>query len=492
MTSTLRYSILVAALTAFQFGYNSGVINQPRDAMSNCSPEDPDANGPGLPSCIPMQELQWGSFVSIFLLGGVIGGLTGGFFATAYGRKRVIFLDNIAFVLSGITLGLATNVWHLHIGRFLAGIGAGIGTVVVPLYISEVAPIESRGAYGSLNQLSIVIGVLVSQLVGVPLSTREGWRTLFALTLGKLVLKLAQCLNSAIVPSALQLCILAYAVESPRWLASRGLVHDTRKSLSALRGPGVDIEGELSDMLGTSDSETGNANRQSSSSRLINEDAPAETQTKPLTISELLSKKALRKPLFIAFALQVIQQFSGINAAVFYSTTIFKQSYPADTAVKLTLLVSVVNLIMTLVSTSMIDRMGRRTLLLSAQAGMAASSFVVVIATRNDAAPEIVVAALMVFVGAFGLGLGAIPWLILPELVPSYAVGPASSICTATNWTCAMMIALFFPLFVTMLGYDVFIIFGLILVGAIVFTRTTVPETKGLTAEEVAVVNHYN
>ncbi|KAI8853810.1 general substrate transporter [Chytridium lagenaria] len=484
MTKTLTLSIVVAALTAFQFGFHSGVINQPRDAISNCTL--PTVEG-SLPDCIPMDDWQWGFFVSVFLLGGIIGGLTGGYFTSSFGRRRVILLDNIAFVASGLLLAFAPSVWQLYLGRFIGGLGAGIGTVVVPLYISEVSPMDRRGAYGSFNQLAIVVGVLVSQVAGVWLSSTEGWRRLLGLT---------------IVPSVIQGLLLSYAVESPKWLASRGLVHDTRKSLTLLRGPAYDIESELSEMLGASQSENddveSNPNpslRTDSSTTQLIQDRPPRTSSaapsKPLTVSELFAKRALRKPLIAAFALQVIQQFSGINAAVYYSTTIFTQSYPAETAIKLTLLVSFVNLIMTLISSSLIEKLGRRTLLLAAEIGMAASAFAVIASVKLALGPLMIVAALMTFVGSFGLGLGAIPWLILPELVPSYALGPASSICTGINWTASFALAQFFPILIGALGYDVFFLFGVILVGAAVFTKTYVPETKGLTPEEVAVVNHY-
>ncbi|KAJ3099201.1 Solute carrier 2, facilitated glucose transporter member 3 [Phlyctochytrium planicorne] len=488
-TLTLSLSILVAALTAFQFGYHSGVINQPKDAMSNCTDSPPELDA-SFPECIPMNDFQWGTFVALFLLGGMFGGLSGGFFATSYGRRKVIMWNNFTFVASGFLLATSPNVWQLYLGRVVAGFGAGLGTVVVPLYISEISPIDRRGAFGSLNQLSIVVGVLVSQVAGVWLSTREGWRPLLGLT---------------VVPSLLQMILLGFAVESPKWLASRNLIQETRKSLSSLRGTDTDIEAELAEMLGAAhaneDVESARTNprappQDSETSHLIQDRPPTGTRAsgppRALTFSELFLSRALRKPLLAAFGLQLIQQFSGINAAVYYSTTIFTQSYPAETAIKLTLLVSAVNLFMTLVSSSLIEKLGRRTLLLTAELGMSVSAFVVVLSVHANLGPLVIVGALMTFVGAFGLGLGAIPWLILPELVPSYALGPAASICTAINWTASFGLALAFPSLISFFGYDVFFLFGAILLGAIAFTHALVPETKGLSPEEVAVINHYN
>ncbi|KAJ1552020.1 hypothetical protein HK405_013012 [Cladochytrium tenue] len=160
-------------------------------------------------------------------------------------------------------------------------------------------------------------------------------------------------------------------------------------------------------------------------------------------------------------------------------------------AVRLTLLVSLTNLLTTIVSSRMIERAGRRALLLTAQLGMAASAFFVVLATHAGLGPIFVVVALMLFVGSFGVGLGSIPWLILPELVPAYAVGPAASYCTAINWGFSFVVALILPTVIGLLGYDIFVLFGVFLLGFAALTRAFVPETKGLTPEEVALRNGF-
>ncbi|KAJ3175550.1 Solute carrier 2, facilitated glucose transporter member 3 [Irineochytrium annulatum] len=487
MASRLFASVLFATVTAFQFGFHSGVINQPRVAMSKC--DEPLTAELSLPECIPMDDWQWGTFVSLFLLGGIIGGLSGGHLSTTYGRRRILILNNVAFISTGLLLGLAPSVPQLYLGRFVAGLGAGIGTVVVPLYISEISPVARRGSLGSLNQLSIVIGVLLSQVAGMFLSTREGWRILLALTIG---------------PSILQIALIPFSVETPKWLSSHGLVYDARQSLAALRGKDANIEDELAELMssagnnGADDdveaSTSGGGNNSSSADALIGNRAGGgrtHVVRSPATITELFSTKALRRPLMAAFGLQLAQQFSGINAAVFYSTDIFSKTYSAKTAIMLTLVVSVVNLIMTLISTSLIEKLGRRSLLLAAQIGMAAASTTVVLASRLNLGSGVIVLALTVFVGSFGIGLGSIPWLILPELVPSYAVGSAASICTAINWASAFTVAFFFPSVVAALGLDVFAVFALLLVGFIGFTYNYVPETKGLTVEEVAAANHF-
>ncbi|KAJ3104034.1 Solute carrier 2, facilitated glucose transporter member 1 [Phlyctochytrium planicorne] len=488
-TTTLSLSILTAALTAFQFGYHAGVINQPRNAMTNCDTLTIVESG-SLPQCIPMDDWEWGAFVSLFLLGGILGGLSGGYLSQTFGRRKLILYNNFTFILSGILLGFAPSVNQLCFGRFVAGIGAGIGTVVVPMYISEISPVDKRGTYGSLNQLSIVVGVLFSQTAGVALSTPELWRLLLSLTLA---------------PSIILMLVLPYAVESPKWLAGRGQTYDARKALSLLRIKMVDEElAEMTNLSKDDEDTTRNeeedaegfraatlGNNLSSANLLLGKPPAAEAKVKNIKWMDLWNVRAIRKPVMAAFALQIIQQFSGINAAVYYSTTIFEQSYDPDTAIQLTLLVSVVQLIMTLVSTVLVEKLGRRTLLLAAESGMAASAFAIIFSVKANLGASMVVASLMTFVGAFGLGLGAIPWLIIPELIPSYAIGPASSICTAINWSSSFGLALIFPMLIRGMGYDVFFLFGLILCSGFAFTYTNVPETKGLTPEQVATINHY-
>ncbi|KAI9326457.1 general substrate transporter, partial [Zopfochytrium polystomum] len=341
------------------------------------------------------------------------------------------------------------------------------GTVVLPLYLAEIAPVALRGSIGSLNQLMIVIGILVAQVVGLPLATREGWRTLMAL---------------AGLPAAVQVVLLFGCVETPSWLASHGLLHDARKSLAFLRG------GDRGNLASDGQGDEG-----TSSNPIDRELDDIFSAAGPkVTVANLFSVRALRRPLLAAFGLQVAQQFSGINAAIYYSTTIFQQSYDPTTAIRLTLLVSVTNLLTTLLSSSLIERAGRRTLLLTATLGMSLSAALVAGAVRAPSSPtEAVVVGLMAFVGFFGVGLGSIPWLILPELVPGYAVGPAASVCTSVNWSASFALAFVLPKAIGALGYDIFFVFSALLVGFALFTYRYVPETKGLTPEEVAVRNGF-
>ncbi|KAJ3089691.1 hypothetical protein HK102_005734 [Quaeritorhiza haematococci] len=482
-----------------------------------------------------MDDWQWGIFVSSFLLGGIVGGLSGGYFATTFGRKTSLRWNNILYIVGGLFLSIGSEVVWLCVGRVFVGLAAGIGTVIVPLYIAENAPVAKRGTLGSLNQLSIVFGVVMSQALGIPLSTPENWRLLFGLTLDVADFVLRR---------------------NPK-----GRVLDAKIALQKLRGTD-DVDDELADVLSAAgntfeDLETGsesfaynggdeeyndedeNTEDGSSSTAVARtgqsttrraagaqpasnvrpsvdqvtadertslisntkaqqnqrrngggngERAPTNwTVPSVMSTADLLFRAHhLRRSLIAAWGLQIVQQFSGINAAIFYSTTIFSQIYSSSIAIKLTLLIGVMNLFMTIGSSLLIERLGRRTLLLVAQGGMFLFSFAVPLSYYVlKLPPGAMVVELILFVASFGVGLGSIPWLILPELVPTYAVGPAASICTAINWTCCFLIALFFPVAVAYAGYYIFFFFSACLFVGIIFTFYILPETKGKTVEQV-------
>ncbi|KAJ3392916.1 Solute carrier 2, facilitated glucose transporter member 1 [Entophlyctis sp. JEL0112] len=463
--SILGLCVGTAALTALTFGYHLGEVNQPRAAMSDCTNLPPlPIHAFGLPDCIPMTDVQWGLFVSVFLLGGTLGGLSGGTLAARLGRRRLLFVNNTLLITSALVLASAPTFFWLCVGRVVGGIGAGIGTVAVPLLIAELSPVSQRGSLGALNQLAIVVGILASQTLGVPLSAREDsrWRVLFLL---------------GIAPPLAQCALLPFCVESPRWLVTNRLIPDARRALQRLRG-GVSpssIEDELAELMAANGASSGasaagtprgrslyraaeNANDQETGGLMERaatppaevgaSDARRAVPSSSVSVSQLFTIPALKRPLLACIGLQVTQQFSGINAAAFYSTTIFNQSYPPDVAIQLTLLVSFVNVVATLASLVLIERLGRRYLLLASELGMMGCGLVIFFAVQLGLSPIFVVAGLMGFVGLFGIGLGAIPWLILPELVPGYAANTAVSVCSGFNWGCSWFVAFTLPILI--------------------------------------------
>lgn len=316
-----------------------------------------------------------------------------------------------------------TNAAALYFGRLFVGFASGISTSVVPLYIAEISPLENRGINGSFVQLSIVIGILISAIVGIPFSTRQLWRELFAI---------------AIIPVLIQMIMIPFVVESPFWYVMQNRNDLARASLQQVRGV-EDVEQELHDII-----------QACRGFDLINETSSLINSMveKPMGFRQVLNDRTLWRALIAAVGLQIIQQCSGINAAIYYSTTIFSNSYDPDMAIKLTLLISIINLASTIVSMALIDRYGRKSLLLWAEMTMSVFAFLIPIFDSLKLNPLYIVLCLLMFVFGFGLGLGSIPWLIVPEIIPGRALDVSSSICSGTNWMFNFILALVMPILI--------------------------------------------
>lgn len=260
----LETCVAVISVTSFQFGWSSGVINQPRLQMCKDFPalQDP---------------LVWGGFVAIFLLGGIIGGLSGAQLAAKYGRKEALIWNNIGFVFASLALYFASDIFWLYLARLVLGVSSGIGTAIVPIYIAELSPCELRGTYGSVNQIMIVIGVLFSQIAGLYLS--DSWRYLLLLT---------------ILPPTLQILMSPSLTETPYWLAASEKLDLARVALQRARSS-PDIASEYRHIVEASNTST-------------------ETQS----MFETLTDRTIRRSLISVFTLQLLQQGSGINAATYY------------------------------------------------------------------------------------------------------------------------------------------------------------------------------
>lgn len=396
-----------------------------------------------------MSSIEWAGVVALFPIGGLFGGLLGGRLCKSLGRRRTILYNTIVVILASALMALSINVWMLGLGRFIVGFASGIYTSAVPMYVSEISPTRYRGTFGALNQLSIVVAILVSQALGVPLSTVEGWRWLFA---------------ASIVPAAIQALTLPFSMDSPNFLVSRGRIDEAENSLKRLRGSQY-VSEELESIVNAQ-----NATRNQAS----------------MGIGELVMSVKLRKTLIIALGAQLAQQLCGINGVMQYSSTIFQVSFP-EIDKQLTVGVGVINLIMTLISVYLMDRAGRRKLLLWSQFSMIAFSVLITVTfeTGLNVLATILVA---LFVAAFAIGLGPIPWLLLPEIFPTYAVGAASSVCVATNWLSNFLVSLAFDPMFKAIGSYTFLPFAGISLLLGFMMAAMLPETKGRSLEEIVQI----
>ncbi|KAI7819612.1 general substrate transporter [Gamsiella multidivaricata] len=478
------YCGLVASLTSLSIGYVIGSPNVPEKSIrgfDGACGEQPYTNEGGFPNCFEYSDLLWGFAVGSFCLGALVGGLSGGTVQNIYGRRKTMFISNLFFIVGALLLGLTYHQAQFIVGRIIVGFACGLGGVVAPTYLGEISTIKGRGAMGTMYQLLIVVGILISNLIGLGLSRPPLWRILLAI-------------NG--IPPMIQLFMLPSLVESPRWLVSKNRLPEARHSLQKLRGTSTDVEHEFADMvqllLGRSSGTAGGRPAASDSafedaSYKVDPEAPvAATATGAphnYSIFRLFSSEC-RGLAIIGIIVHFFQQASGINGLIYYSTSFLGDVFGADNAKYITVGTSACNLLATLASVFLVDRTGRRTLLLISLAGVAGSSILLVIGAYTDVG-ILVVVSVFLYIAFFAIGLGPIPWLLLSELLPTYALSPASSVATAVNWGTNFVIGLVFPSLNNGLGNGTFILFAAITAAGFLYIWFFVPETRARPVEEI-------
>ncbi|KAI1320405.1 hypothetical protein EDD11_001208 [Mortierella claussenii] len=387
-------------------------------------------------------------------------------------------------------MGCASTYRTMLLGRFLVGIGSGAVTVIVPMYLAEIAPPELRGSLGVGNQLGIVIGILFSQILGLYLSTPTGWRII---------------IFTGAAISLFQAILLPFCVESPRYLALKpGGSVKAKRALQILRGR-QDVAKEIRDWTRQDDratlaEEEGHAGsspllNDSSDSLLVgasnDEEQPlqhnafkATNSVEGISVVEFVTMSRYRRPALILMLVQLSQQLSGINGVVFYSTAIMSKILPSSGAM-ITVYISIVNVLMTLVAAYLMDRANRRTLLLTSSIAMGTCSFLLA-TSLNLEIPLLSAFAIIAYVASFALGLGPIPFLITAEMVDTTAVASASAFALSVNFTSNFVVSAMFLNLQEWWGANVFYFFFFLLAGLTVAMNRIVPETKGKTVEEVA------
>ncbi|KAI9249219.1 general substrate transporter [Phascolomyces articulosus] len=412
-----------------------------------------------------MSDAKYSLVVAMLTAGGLVGALSASYVSDRFGRRLALFGTAILMGIGSVIMTFAVNTATLMAGRFVAGLGSGIVTVVVPAYIAECVPKASRGFFGTLNQLAIVVGILVAQGVGMAWSTLAAWRSILAI---------------GIVLAIAQLLLLPFCVDSPRHLASiPGGLNSAKASLLRLRGPPMElVEAEVNEWR-NEQMGGGEEDQQTHVATVVESERPK------INVVRLLSTAQYRRPLLIILLLQLTQQFSGINAVIFYSTSIMSAVFPESSDL-ITVYISVVNLLMTIVSAYLMDRVGRRTLFLVSSSMMAVMSILLGWSIEAAGQDKISAAAIIGFVAAFAIGLGPIPFLMIPELVDTPAVSSAGSVGLACNMVSNFVVSAGFLGLRDIIGQDgVFYLFGFILVVMTCLAVYILPETKGRSADEV-------
>jgi SP family galactose:H+ symporter-like MFS transporter len=433
-----RIIYVVAALSALGgllFGYDTGVIS---GAILFIRQD------------FALSDFTVGLVVSAVLIGALIGAAIGGDVSDHFGRRKVIIAAAVIFALGAVGTAMVPDVSLLILGRIAVGVAIGIASEVTPLYISEMSPSSMRGSLVSLNQLAITIGIVVSYLVDFSLSAFQGWRYMLVL---------------AAVPAVILGIGMLPLPDTPRWLINHNEANKARKVLKRIRGKD-DVEGEVKEI------QDGLKKQRGGRAELFN----------PL----------VKPALVIGVSLAIFQQVTGINTVIYYAPTIFQFAgiTSASSAILATVGVGVVNVILTVVAIMLLDRVGRRPLLLIGLAGMVSSltllGAIFFLPSLLSSLGSLAVVGLMLYVASFAIGLGPVFWLLISEIYPLKVRGLAMSIASEANWGSNLIIALTFLTLVQVLGRSgTFWLYALVGVGAWVFAFLLIPETKGKTLEEI-------
>jgi sugar porter (SP) family MFS transporter len=418
-----------------------------------------------------MSEPQFATLSSVYILGGFIGALAAGHISTTYGRLLAMRITSVFFVLGAVIETVAGDVPIMSTGRFIAGLGAGASTVIVPIYISEVAPPKEKGLFGALTQVTCNTGILITQTLGYYLSRGSLWRIILAVGAG---LGLIQFFGLIFVP------------ESPAWLAAHKNPQKAIRTLQRIRGSGSSISEETAhwDVDKAVEEEEGLLSSETNQAPVSRRESTTSTKQAPHIGFFAVVRDPLYQPAIIAvIGIMCAQQFCGINSIMMYSVSLLSGVLPISSSL-LTIMISIVNLLTTIACAPLSDKIGRKSSLLLSITGQGIMSFCLALSLRFEWKLLSAISVLL-FVALFATGLGPVPFMIASELVGQEAVGATQSWSLASNYVATFIVAQFFPLLNTWMNDKfggkgwVFFVFAGMAVLSFVFIASWVPETKG-------------
>ncbi|HEX3711481.1 MAG TPA: sugar porter family MFS transporter [Trebonia sp.] len=429
-------SAAVTALGGLLFGYDTGVVSGALLFLKK------DFGG--------LSSFQEELVTSLLLVGAVIGALTAGRLADQIGRRLTVLITAVVFIVGVLLAAFTPTFPVLLVARIIIGLAVGAASTTVPLYIGEVVPPKVRGGLVSLNQLAITSGILVSYLVDYGLSDSGNWRLMFGL---------------AAIPAVALFVGMLFQKESPAWLIRQGREDEARQVLHRVRNPDDDIDGEIREVQELSKRQAG--------------------------YRDLISPR-VRPLVTVGVMLAIFQQITGINTVIYYAPTLLQGAGLGNNAALLANVVNgAVNVGMTIVAIWLLDKVGRRPLLLSGTAGMAVGMVIVGCAfiggsTLHGGLAILAIAGLLIYTGSFAIGLGPVFWLLIAEIYPLRIRGAAMSVAGMANWAANFVVTVsFLTLLNAISGVGVFFLFGFLTLVALAYFWKKVPETKGRSLQEI-------
>jgi SP family galactose:H+ symporter-like MFS transporter len=435
----------VAAIAGFLFGFDEGVI------AGALAPLKQD---------FTISATAEGVMTAAVPLGALVGALAAGYLASPMGRRGVLLAAAVLFVLGALWAALAGDVFSLTMARLVLGLAIGSAAMTAPLYIAECAPAEKRGTLVAAYQLAITLGILGAYFIDdivillTPEDPSDSWRWMFA---------------AGIVPAVALGVGMALLTDTPRWLMQKGRRDEARRVAAKLAEvPENDraVAAELADI----------------EARLAEE--------RRGTGGPSLLSPTVRPALIVAMGLFLLQQLSGINAVIYFAPTVFGLT-GFDThagAMLATVGIGVVNVAMTVVGMIIIDRIGRRSLLVIGFLGTAVSLAAIAVAASSGSGDLgwVALIGLVVYIAAFAISIGPLPWIMMAEVFPLSVRGPGMGLASVANWGFNALVVFSFPVLLQAVGLSVvFGLFAIVCALGVFFTLRYVPETRGASLEDI-------
>uniref|UniRef100_A0A5B7CA03 Putative sugar transporter ERD6-like 5 isoform X2 n=2 Tax=Davidia involucrata TaxID=16924 RepID=A0A5B7CA03_DAVIN len=434
ITATLILSIFVASVGSFAFGCATG-YSSPAES--------------GIMNDLGLSIAEYSVFGSIITIGGILGAIVSGKLADLVGRRGAMWFLEVFFIMGWLAIVFAKGAWLLDIGRLSLGFGIGIHGYVVPVYIAEIAPKNIRGGCTAANMLMVCLAGSLMFLVGNVVN----WRTLAVI---------------GIIPCLVQVVGLFFIPESPRWLAKIGREKEFEANLQRLRGKNADISQEVTEIKDYTE-----MLQQLSESKFL----------------DLFNRKYARL-LIIGVGLMLLVQFGGTSGIQYYASSIFKAA--GCRASVGTTAMAIIQIPFSVSSLFLLDKFGRRPVLMFSAAGACLGSFLAGLAfllqdlhQQKEVTAVMVLSGILVYSASFSIGMGGTPWIIMSEIFPLNIKGSAGSLVTSVNWFCSWIVSYTFNFLFEWSSAGVFFIFAGICGSIVLFAAKLVPETKEKTLEEI-------
>ncbi|KAJ1648700.1 Bifunctional purine biosynthesis protein PurH [Coemansia erecta] len=504
------FTTLLVSLSALNIGWSIGMANISKPVICQLHPTTTLSSASNeFPSRLSFSENAWSISVGVLSVGGLIGALVSSVIADSIGRRNTLVINNGFFLAGSVLMGTSTTALHFTLGRFVMGVGCGVASGVATIYVGEIAPVRWRGFYGAFFQNFMVFGILVAQLASIYITTGLQWRIVVALP-G--------------VFSIVQIALLPLRVESPSYLIKARHVTEARHSLLKLRS-GFDVSAEWQESLASLDSgepgirssfvgpaKADQPDETNSSDATMKSRSPAQNMSKVSGCSSTASMQTraasesglganisiwqmlcgrtrddLRHLVICCTVLMALQQLSGISVTLFggsdLSLAIFDPESPLS-APWACIVVCFTALPATLLCMLWVDKLGRRPMLLGSLGGMTICSVLISIGLFLGPS-SMVMASVFLCYFLFNMGIGSIPWFLMAEYVPAYALGPTTVLSCSLNWILSLGLGLVVPVLEDAIPQWLFVIFGGLTFVGFFFVMLFVPETMDRTVSDV-------